>query len=344
MGETIFVTGGAGFIGSHFCRETLAAYPDDEVVCFDKLTYAGNPDNLRDLQGEPRFRFVQGDICDAAAVEAAMAGATVAVNFAAETHVDRSLMDAAPFVQTNTLGPYILLQACRKLGVRRYLQVSTDEVYGPIPKGEATEEWPLRPANPYSASKASGELMVLATARSFGLDVVVTRGVNTIGPYQFPEKAIPLFVTNALDGEPLPLYGDGGQVRDRLPVRDHARAIDCALRCGKSGEVYNVSAGFEQTNLQVARDILRRLGKPETLIRFVTDRAGHDIRYALDSRKLRALGWAPMESYESALDEIVQWYAENEWWWRRIKSGEWRRYYEAQYAARLAEGAGETGR
>ena len=335
--KNILVTGGAGFIGANFVHYLIRQRPEYNLVVFDKLTYAGNMSSLLDVSDEPRYKFVRGDIADRHAVEQAVAehGIDAFVNFAADTHVDRSILAPDAFIQTDVVGTYILLDTARKLGLERVLQVSTDEVYGSIPEGAFREGDPLRPNSPYAASKAGAELMARAYHETYGLNTVVTRGSNTYGPYQYPEKIAPLFITNAIDDLPLPLYGDGRQVRDWLYVDDHCAGIDVALHHGQPGEVYNLGGGNERHNLEVTRLILRLLGKPESLIRSVLDRPGHDRRYALDSRKLMALGWAPARDFESTMAETVHWYQENEWWWRPMKQGEFTRYYEQQYGERL---------
>jgi dTDP-glucose 4,6-dehydratase len=325
----VLVTGGAGFIGSHFAKR-LAAQGED-VVVLDKLTYSGNPANLEGAGVE----LVVGDICDADAVAEAAAGCEAIVNFAAETHVDRSILGAAEFIETDVHGTYVLLTHVRDAGIR-LVQVSTDEVYGDVPEGESSREGdPLRPSSPYSASKAGGDLQVLAAVRTFGVDACITRGANTYGPNQYPEKLIPLFVTNALDGEPLPVYGDGRQRREWLHADDHCAAVERVLRDGAAGEVYNVG-GEEHENMEITRRILELTGGSEELIRHVEDRPGHDRRYSLDDSKLRALGWAPERSIgETGLTETVDWYREHRSWWEPIKTGEYRAYYEQQYAERL---------
>jgi dTDP-glucose 4,6-dehydratase len=336
--KNLLVTGGAGFIGANFVHHMLAKYPDYRLVVFDKLTYAGRLENLQDVQSDPRLTFVRGDIADRAAVEQAVREHQVdtIVNFAAETHVDRSILDPDSAHRTNFTGVYVLLEVARQLGLERFHQVSTDEVYGSIPVGFFKEGDPLEPNSPYSASKAGGELMVRAYHETYGLNTVVTRGSNTFGPYHYPEKIMPLFITNAIDDEPLPLYGDGMQVRDWLYVKDHAAGVDLVLHEGESGEVYNIGGGNERHNIEVTRLILKRLGKPETLIKRVTDRPGHDRRYALDCAKAKALGWMPAHTFEEAVAETVDWFVKNEWWWRPIKSGEFKEYYQRQYAERLA--------
>jgi dTDP-glucose 4,6-dehydratase len=337
----ILVTGGAGFIGSAYVRMVAENRPSDNVAVLDALTYAGNLANLQELADEPRVRFVQGDISDAALVNDLVSSCDAVVNFAAETHVDRSLLDSAAFVRANVTGVLTILDAVRTHR-RRLLQVSTDEVYGDIAPGRfSVESDPLQPRSPYAAAKAGGELMCRAYHVSYGADVVITRGCNTIGPRQYPEKLIPLFVTNALRGEPLPVYGDGQQIRDWLHVEDHAAAIDVVLRAGQAGEAYNVGAGNEQPNLEVIRALLRSMGKPESLISFVPDRPGHDRRYALDWSKIRdELGWAPARDFASTLQDTVNWYLSNPDWWQAIREGsaDFAEYYERQYGWRLAAG------
>jgi dTDP-glucose 4,6-dehydratase len=325
------VTGGAGFIGSHFVRHLLANEPGCRVVNLDKLTYAGNLENLEQVSGDTRYRFIQGDIADPAAAAAAMEGAEVAVNFAAETHVDRSIMSAEDFIRTDVLGVHTLLEAGRKAGLKLFLQISTDEVYGSIDRGSFREGDPLSPNSPYSASKAGGDLLALAYGRTHGLPVIVTRSSNNYGPNQYPEKMIPLFITNLLEGEPVPLYGDGLNVRDWLHVADNCEGILTAIRRGTPGEAYNIGAGREMTNLALTRDLLTLMGAGADRIRRVTDRPAHDRRYSVDCAKLRALGWAPRRDFRDGLRETVAWYREHPAWWRRIKSGEYREYYRRQY-------------
>ncbi len=337
MGMKILVTGGCGFIGSNFVRLVLAERPGWEVVNLDKLTYAGRLENLADVAENARYTFVRGDICDADAVREAMAGCRLAVNFAAETHVDRSLLGAAHFIDTDMKGVLVLLEEARRTGLERFVQISTDEVYGSIAQGSFTEDCVLNPRNPYAASKAGGDRLAFAYWATYRVPVVITRASNNYGPYQYPEKLIPLFVTNALRDEPLPLYGDGRNVRDWLHVLDHCRAILFVLEHGTDGEVYNIAGGNERENIGITREVLRLLGKPESLIRPVADRVGHDRRYSLDAGKLRALGWAPRVPFEGGLAETVRWYVKNEGWWRPIKDhdGEFRRYYHEQYGGRL---------
>jgi dTDP-glucose 4,6-dehydratase len=330
------VTGGAGFIGSDFTRYMLETYPDYRVVVYDKLTYAGRKENLAPVQDHPRFAFVQGDICDQTKVRDTLREYQIdtIVNFAAETHVDRSILDPDAFVQTDVYGVYVLCEVAKELGLERLHHISTDEEYGPIPTGKFCETDRFHPTSPYAASKAGGELIATAYFLTYQLPVTITRGVNTYGPYQYPEKAIPLFITNAIDDKPLPLYGDGTQVRDRLYVRDHSRAVDMVLKRGVLGEAYNVAADYEKTNIEVARMIVAALGKPESLIQFVTDRPAHDVRYALDATKLHGLGWQPLVSFEQGFEQTVRWYVEREDWWRPIKSGEYLDYYRRQYEER----------
>ena len=330
----LLVTGGSGFIGSNFIRHVLATHPGDRVVSLDKLTYAGNPANLADLDGDARYRFVKGDICEPEIVRDAARGCDAIVNFAAESHVDRSILDPDAFLRTGVFGVFTLLEAVGALKIPRFLHVSTDEVYGSIAVGSADEDAPLRPTSPYSAAKASGDLLALAYWHTHRTPLVITRSSNNFGPYQYPEKVIPLFVTNALDDEPLPLYGDGRNVRDWLYVLDNCEAIDLVLRRGREGEIYNVGGGHEVENVTLTRDILRLAGKPESLIRAVKDRPGHDRRYSVDCRKMRALGWAPRHDFASALAATVEWYRRHEAWWRPLKSGEFRAYFDRQYTHR----------
>ena len=325
------VTGGAGFIGSNFVRFMLRRYDDLEVVNLDKLTYAGNLENLRDIEDDPRYDFVKGDICDAVVVRAALQGADAVVNFAAETHVDRSISGPQDFISTDVLGTHTLLEAVRELGIARYVQISTDEVYGSTESGSFTEESDLAPSSPYSASKAGADLLVLAYHRTYGAPVLITRSSNNYGAWQYPEKIIPLFITNAVDDQALPVYGDGLNVRDWLYVDDNCAGIDAVLSRGVVGEVYNIGGGNEVENLALTRRILELLGKSPELIRFVSDRPGHDRRYSIDCGKLRALGWRPATPFDAGLERTVSWYRDNPGWWRTIKSGEWRQYYEQQY-------------
>lgn len=330
----LLVTGGAGFIGSNYVRYVLSHHPDYRVTVLDKLTYAGNLANLADVRDNPNFEFVKGDICDQPLADKLVAGSDAILNFAAETHVDRSIMDAGSFIQTDVHGTFVLLEAAKKHGTRRFVQVSTDEVYGDVPVGSSLEADSLRPRSPYSASKAGGEMMAYAYWVTYELPVLITRGSNNYGPYQYPEKLIPVLITNALDNQELPIYGDGLQVRDWLYVVDHCSAIDLVLHRGRPGEAYNVGGGNERPNLQVVEQVLDLLGKPRSLIRFVKDRPGHDRRYSVDCGKIRALGWGPSREFEAGLAETVRWYVENEAWWRPLKSGEYWEYYKRNYAGR----------
>jgi dTDP-glucose 4,6-dehydratase len=346
----LLVTGGAGFIGSCFVRDVLARRDGTRITVLDKLTYAGNRANLEPVESEPeqadRLDFVVGDIADAAVVAPLVAAADAVVNFAAESHVDRSILDPEAFLRTDVLGVHVLLECCRteheraQRGERpaapRFLQVSTDEVYGSVETGASREEDRLEPRSPYSSAKAAGELLAQSYFVTYGLDVVITRGSNTYGPYHHPEKLIPLFITNAIDDEPLPLYGDGLQRRDWLYVADHAGAIDHVLNYGLSGEIYNVPGGNERTNRAVVAALLDLLGKPWSLVRMVQDRPGHDRRYAMDGTRLEALGWRNRISLGAGLAATVAWYRDNESWWRAIRTGEWHDYYRRQYGDRLA--------
>ncbi len=334
--KNVLVTGGAGFIGNNFIDLMLERYPDYTIVVYDKLTYAGRLENIRRFEGNAHFAFEQGDICDAPRVREVVKQHNIdtIVNFAAETHVDRSILDPDAFVRTNMNGPYVLCEAVKDLQLERLHHISTDEVYGPIPSGMFKETDAFNPTSPYAAAKAGGELLIIAYFKTYSLPITITRGVNTYGPYQYPEKAIPLFVTNAIDDQPIPLYGDGMQVRDRLHARDHARAVDVVLHRGKIGEAYNVAADMEHTNIDVTQRILKLLGKPESLIQPVKDRAAHDVRYALDANKLGALGWEPQITFDQGLEETVRWYVDNKDWWRSIKAGDYREYYRKQYVER----------
>lgn len=340
--QNILVTGGAGFIGSNFVHYMLAHHADYHIVVYDKLTYAGNLDNLIQVQDDPRYTFIHGDICEREAVEAAVEAHDIdtIINFAAETHVDRSIMNPDAFIKTSVNGTYTLLEVARSLGLERYHQISTDEVYGHIPPGQSSRETDnVTPRSPYAASKASADLLVNAYHVTYGLPVTITRGSNNIGPYQYPEKAVPLFATNAIDNLPLPVYGDGRQMREYQYVRDHCEAIDLVLHRGVIGETYNIGTGIEVENMRMIEIVLETLGRPRSLIRHVTDRPGHDRRYSLDIAKITALGWEPDHSPEEAIIATANWYKDNEWWWRKIKSGEFRQYYEAQYGERLRTAA-----
>lgn len=334
------ITGGAGFIGANFVLYMRRTHPEYNIIVYDKLTYAGNLDNLLDVSDDPQYTFVRGDIGDAATVEATLKQHQIdtIVNFAAETHVDRSIMNPDAFIQTGVYGTYVLLEAARKLGLERYHQISTDEVYGHIPHGQSSLETDkLQPRSPYAASKAGGDLLVYSYFITYNLPVTITRGSNNIGPYQYPEKAVPLFATNAIDHQPLPLYGDGRQMREYQYVEDHCEAIDLVLHKGVYGEVYNVGTGFEMENVEMVRILLETLERPDSLIRHVADRPGHDRRYSLNISKIKDLGWEPRHSAAEAIRKTAHWYAQNEWWWRKIKSGEFKQYYEAQYGERLRQ-------
>ena len=337
--KRLLVTGGAGFIGSAFVRRVLERHPDVTVTVLDKLTYAGNLANLQPVAADPRYRFVQGDIADAEIVEALAPDVDAIVNFAAESHVDRSIEEPDAFIRTDVYGTFVLLEAARRHRHQRYLQISTDEVYGHVPEGSSVETDPLQPRSPYSASKSGGDLLVGAYHTTYGVPTLLTRASNNFGPYQYPEKVVPLFITNAMDDEPLPLYGDGLQIRDWLYVDDHCNALETVLADGVPGETYNVGGGNELTNLQLTRAILELLRKPMSLVRSVPDRAGHDRRYSVDSTKLRDLGWTPAHTFGDALEATVVWYRNNEDWWRPLKSGEYLDYYRRQYGDRLAAGS-----
>ena len=333
----VVVTGGAGFIGSNFVRYALQAHPDWRITTLDKLTYAGRMENLHDVAGDPRHTFVRGDVADPAVAGPLIQDADVVVHFAAETHVDRSLMSAGEFIHTDVYGTFVLLEAARQAPrLRRFVQISTDEVYGSVPEGSSRETDELRPRNPYSASKAGADRLAYSYWATYGVPVVITRASNNYGPYQFPEKVIPLFLTNAIDDIPVPLYGDGLNERDWLHVLDHCRAVDLLIDAGTSGEVYNIGGGNHVRNIDLTRQILGTLGKPESLIQPVVDRPGHDRRYSLDTSKLRGLGWAPQAVFEEGLRETADWYRRNEWWWRPIKEQDpaFRDYYRQQYGQR----------
>jgi dTDP-glucose 4,6-dehydratase len=330
----VLVTGGAGFIGSHFIRRLMRSRSLRRLVNLDKLTYAGHLENLEAFKSDRRYSFVRGDIADAKVVERCMRDVDAVVNFAAETHVDRSIHDAAPFLHTNVVGTEVLLAAAKRAGIRRFLHISTDEVYGSIPKGFPNESAHLEPASPYSASKAGADHLVLAYHRTYGLPVLITRAANNYGPFQYPEKFLPLFITHALDDQPLPLYGDGLNVRDWLHVEDHCSAIEKVLTRGRVGEVYNIATERGFTNLAVAKMLLKLLGKPASLIQYVKDRPGHDRRYAMSIRKIsRELGWRPTVRFEDGLPAMVRWYEENRSWWQGIlyKSKTYKTYYAKQY-------------
>lgn len=332
----ILVTGGAGFIGSNFIRNVLAARKHYQVINYDKLTYAGNLANLNEVAEDPRYTFLRGDICDAAAVETAMRGCDAVVHFAAESHVDRSIYEPAPAIDTNVKGTFTLLEAARALRIGRFLQISTDEVYGDLPPGAfAEEDSPLRPSSPYSASKAGADLLVLSYVRTYGLPALITRSSNNYGPYQFPEKFLPLMITNALERKPLPIYGDGKQERDWLHVEDNCRGILCVLEKGRAGEVYNIGGSEIEENVKVARRLLRLMERPESLLQYVKDRPGHDRRYALSCHKMAdELGWQPAISLETGLRQTIEWYRDQSAWLAGVRGGEYRSYYAKYYENR----------
>jgi dTDP-glucose 4,6-dehydratase len=335
----VLVTGGAGFIGSNFVRHALLAHPDWHVTTLDKLTYAGRRENLHDVMDHPRHTFVHGDICDQAVAAPLVEASNVVVHFAAETHVDRSILAAGEFIKTDVEGTWVLLEAARRNpNLRRFVQISTDEVYGSVAEGSSSETDELRPRNPYSASKAGADRLAYSYWATHDVPVIITRASNNYGPYQFPEKLIPLFVTNLIDGLQVPLYGDGANVRDWLHVLDHCRAIDTLIHDGRSGEVYNIGGGNEVKNVDITYALLRLVGKDESLIRRVEDRKGHDRRYSVSTNKLRSMGWAPQVDFEQGLRETVDWYQKNDWWWRPVKERdpEYKAYIEQQYGARKA--------
>jgi len=338
----ILVTGGAGFIGSNFILYMMQQHPQDEIINLDALTYAGNLENLESVENEPNYTFVHGDIADKGKVdEVFKSGIDVVVNFAAESHVDRSILEPEAFVNANVLGTQVLLDAAKRYGVTKFVQVSTDEVYGSLGEtGLFSETTPLAPNSPYSASKAGGDLLVRAYHETFGLPVNITRCSNNYGPYQFPEKLIPLMISRALQDESLPIYGDGLNIRDWLYVEDHCSAIDLVIRQGRIGEVYNIGGNNERTNIHIVQTILKELGKPESLIRYVEDRPGHDRRYGIDPTKItEELGWKPKHNFETGIKETIQWYLNNKEWWTRIQSGAYRDYMAKQYSGRLGDKA-----
>ena len=333
----VLVTGGAGFIGSNFVRYALAAHPDWQVTTLDKLTYAGRIENLDSVKHDPRHRFVQGDVADAKVAAPLVQESDIVVHFAAETHVDRSILHAGDFITTDVFGTFVLLEAARETpNLRRFVQISTDEVYGSVPEGSSKETDELRPRNPYSASKAGADRLAYSYWATYQVPVIVTRASNNYGPNQFPEKIIPLFITNLIDDIPVPLYGDGQNVRDWLHVDDHCRAVDLLIERGTPGEVYNIGGGNHVKNVDLTHRILALVGKPDSLIKPVADRPGHDRRYSLDTAKLQTLGWRPRESFEEGLAKTVTWYRDNERWWRPIKDEdpEFRKYYQSQYGSR----------
>ncbi|KAA0132016.1 dTDP-glucose 4,6-dehydratase [Gimesia chilikensis] len=337
--KRILVTGGCGFIGSNFIRLQLSEYPEIEVTNLDKLTYAGNLENLKEFESHSGYQFVKGDITDPEVVNSLLDSVDfdAVINFAAESHVDRSILDSGPFIQTNIVGTQVLLDAARKHEVNRYVQVSTDEVYGSLgPEGLFTEQTPIAPNSPYSASKAAADLLVRSYVNTFGFPAVITRCSNNYGPYQFPEKLIPLFISNAQEGKSLPIYGEGTNVRDWIHVMDHCRGIDAALRKGEPGQVYNFGGHAEMQNIEITKLLLKLLDKPESLIEYVTDRPGHDLRYAIDCSKAESeLGWKVETDFQAGLKETIDWYLENPEWVNRIRTGKYREYYEQQYGTRL---------
>jgi dTDP-glucose 4,6-dehydratase len=336
--KNILVTGGAGFIGSEFVRHMVAKHPDFNIIVLDKLTYAGNLDNLLSVSDEPNYRFERGDIARRDDVQRVLKAHNIdtIVNFAAESHVDRSILTPDAFIHTDVVGVFILLDEARAHGIERFLHVSTDEVYGDVHEGFSVETDSFAPNSPYSASKAGGEMMVRAYHVTHGMNTVITRGSNTYGPYQYPEKLMPFFITEAIEDRPLPVYGDGKQIRDWLHVTDHVTGIETVLFKGVPGEAYNIAGEDLRHNIDVTHRLLELLGKPKTLIRHVPDREGHDRRYAMDASKLRALGWVRQYDFDTGVRATVEWYRENAWWWTKIKTGEYKEYYKRQYAARLA--------
>lgn len=338
MGSTYLITGGCGFIGSNFIRQLLAKRPDAKVINLDKLTYAGNPDNLREIESDEGYRFVKGDVCDPDAAGLAAADADYIVHLAAESHVDRSLMESGEFIRSEVLGTVVMLEAARSsTRLKKFLHISTDEVYGDVPDGQFSVETDLlRPRSPYSAAKAGAEMQVIAYVETYELPVVVARPANNVGPRQHLEKFVPLCTTNALQELPLPIYGDGKQQRDWLFVEDNVAALDLLLHEGSPGEVYNIGAKNHRYNIEVAELILDLVGRPRSLIKHVTDRAGHDRRYGVSFDKIAKLGWSPSHDFQSAIETTVRWYQENDWWWKSVRSGEFKDYYEKQYGERLA--------
>jgi dTDP-glucose 4,6-dehydratase len=334
--QTVLITGGCGFIGSNFVHYLLETDPKIRVVNFDRLTYAGNLENLTDLENRLNYRFIKGDITDGEAVRKALVGVNAVLNFAAESHVDRSIHDATPFVRSNVLGTQVLLDAVRELGIERYVQISTDEVYGSLgPTGCFTEQTPLAPNSPYAASKAAADLLVRSYVHTFQTPALITRCSNNYGPYQFPEKLLPLFISNLLHDEPVPIYGDGLNVRDWIHVRDHCAAIDRVRRHGRVGEIYNIGGRCERTNLELTHTLLDVMGKPRSLIRFTADRPGHDRRYAIDCSKIeRELGWRPSIPFGQGLRDTVAWYVAHADWVADIRNGAYREYYQRQYGSR----------
>lgn len=334
----LLITGGAGFIGSNFIRYIFNKYPDYKIINLDKLTYCGNLENLRDIENNPNYAFVKGDIADGKIVDQIVSRRPEAIlNFAAESHVDRSILDPQSFIKTDILGTQTLLEAAKRHQIERFIQISTDEVYGSIKEGSFTEESPLRPNSPYAASKTGADLLVRAYQQTFGLPILITRSSNNFGPYQYPEKLIPLVVTNLLEGQKVPVYGDGQQIRDWLYVMDNCAGIDFVLHHGQIGDIYNISGHNERTNLEITQIILEQLTKDESSIEHVADRPGHDRRYSLDSTKLQKMGWHPRYEFGEAMAKTVQWYQDNPQWWQPLKSGQYLEYYRKQYQERLSK-------
>lgn len=329
--KTYLVTGGAGFIGSNYIRYMLKKHKDVEIINLDKLTYAGNLDNLKDIEEDSRYTFIKGDICDEVLVNQIMTGVDVVVNFAAESHVDRSIGAPDDFIRTDVFGTFVLLEAARTNKIEKFIQISTDEVYGSIDKGSFTENDPLMPSSPYSASKTGADRLAFSYFVTYDLPVIVTRCSNNFGPFHYPEKLIPLFVTNAIENKSLPIYGDGKNVRDWIYVEDHCDGVEFVCQNGKLGEVYNIGGGNEKTNLEITERILKKLEKPQSLMTHVKDRLGHDRRYSIDCSKIADLGWKPKHEFEEALDKTITWFMENRWWWEKLKSGEYLEYYKQQY-------------
>ena len=334
--KSILVTGGAGFIGSNFVRYMINKYNDYKLIVLDALTYAGNRENLSDLEGDSRYEFFHGDIQDKDIVDELVSRIDTIVNFAAETHVDRSILEAGKFIDTDVRGTFVLLEAAKKYKIERFLHISTDEVYGSIEDGSFKEGDPLEPNSPYSASKGSGDLLVRSYHKTYGVPVIITRSSNNYGPYQYPEKLIPLFITNAIDNIPLPLYGDGKNVRDWIHVEDNCSGLDVVLHKGELGQIYNIGGGNERENIFITTTILKLLNKPESLIKYVKDRPGHDRRYSISTDKVNTLGWTPKFELSTGLEDTVKWYLKNENWWRKIKEKQkdYRKYYESQYGNR----------
>jgi len=325
------VTGGAGFIGSNYIRYMLKKHRDVEIINLDKLTYAGNPDNLKDIQEDSRYKFIKGDICDEVLVNKIMTEIDFVVNFAAESHVDRSIGAPDDFIRTDVFGTFVLLEAARTNKIEKFIQISTDEVYGSIDKGSFTENDPLMPSSPYSASKTGADRLAFSYFVTYDLPVIITRCSNNFGPFHYPEKLIPLFVTNAIENKNLPIYGDGKNVRDWIYVEDHCDGVDFVCQNGRLGEVYNIGGGNERTNLEITDRILKKLEKPQSLMTFVKDRLGHDRRYSVDCSKIADLGWKAKHNFEEALDKTISWFMENNWWWKKLKNGEYMEYYKQQY-------------